>query len=65
MKTSFRCLFVVALLCGVGTASGANLSGIDVTVKKDGKIVSRARTDAGGSFATGSLEPGAYSLELR
>ena len=57
-----------ALLAGLlaqSTASAATLDGIDVTVKKDGKAVARARTAAGGKFTTGALEPGAYNVEFR
>ena len=34
-------------------------------MKKDGKAVFKGKTDTTGSFATGALEAGSYSVELR
>ena len=60
-----RALLALAIAAGVVSTGNANVGGIDVTVKKDGKAVSRARTDASGNFATGNLEPGSYNVEFR
>jgi hypothetical protein len=48
----------------VSTAS-ANIGGLDITVKKNGKAVFKGKTDTTGSFTTGALEPGSYNVELR
>ena len=58
-------LLVVAAVTAAASVCSANVAGIDVTIKKDGKAVSRARTDAAGKFATGNLEPGTYNVEFR
>ena len=67
MNPPIRKLLValVAALVAQSTVNAATLDGVDVTVKKDGKTVARTRTDAGGKFATGALEPGAYNVEFR
>ena len=65
MKHSLRTLLVVCAAAAVATSNAANLAGIDVIVKKDGKTVSRARTDNSGNFATANLEPGSYNVEFR
>ena len=65
MNYSVRALLVLVVAAGIATTSSANVGGIDVTVKKGGKAVSRARTDASGNFATGNLEPGDYNVEFR
>ena len=43
----------------------ANVAGLDVTVKKNGKAVFKGKTDTTGTFTTGAVEPGSYSVELR
>ena len=58
-------LLVIAAVTAAASVCSANVAGIDITIKKDGKAVSRARTDAAGKFATGNLEPGSYNVEFR
>ena len=66
MKTIGRTvLWMGAVLAFAALLNGAPLGGIDVVVKKSGKAVCHARTDAAGSFATPTLEPGSYSVEFR
>lgn len=65
MNTPLKTLLVLFAAAAVATSSDANVSGVDVVVKKDGKTVSRARTDASGKFATANLEPGSYNVEFR
>ena len=65
IKNICNSIVTVVALAAACSVTGATVSGIDVIVKKDGKTVSRARTDAGGKFATGNLEPGAYNVEFR
>ena len=64
MKPPIHVLLIASAIAVVGSAH-ANVAGLDVTVKKDGKAFYRGKTDTSGSFATNSLEPGAYSVELR
>lgn len=64
MKTLFP-LVLMALAVAAADSARANVSGLDVTVRKDGKAFYQGKTDTSGSFATNSLEPGAYSVELR
>jgi hypothetical protein len=65
-RISQKVLLAVAVVMAAATSvSSASVAGIDVTVKKDGKAVSRARTDASGKFATGAIDPGAYNVEFR
>ena len=67
MKNVFR-LGVVALSAAVlSAASAANMSSVDVTAKEkgSGKVVYQGKTDRGGKFATTTLQPGKYVLELR
>ena len=63
--TLMRNLLVVAALALVPAAGAASVAGLDVIVKKNGKAVYTAKTDARGSFAPGNLEPGAYNVEFR
>jgi len=43
----------------------ANVAGVDVIVKKNGKPMYQGKTDARGNFTTGNLETGAYNVEFR
>ena len=65
MKIPLRSLLVAAALALVPVAQSANVAGLDVFVKKDGKPIYKGTTDASGSFASGNLEPGSYSVEFR
>lgn len=65
MQTPLRNLIVAVALAAAPVAYGANVAGLDVTVKKDGKPVYKGKTDASGSFSTNNLEPGPYNVELR
>ena len=65
MKIPLRSFLVVATLALAPTAQSANVAGLDVFVKKDGQPIFRGKTDAAGSFASGNLEPGVYSVEFR
>ena len=58
-------VFLMALAVTAATTARANVAGVDVTVKKNGKAFYQGKTDTSGSFTTNSLEPGAYSVELR
>ena len=51
----------------VGTCAGATMPSFDVTVrdKSGGKVVSTAKTDARGTFSTGEVQPGNYTVEFR
>lgn len=64
MKTPLRNLVIAISMAAAGNVY-ANVGGVDVTVKKGGKAVYKAKTDTTGSFNTGALEPGAYSVEFR
>ena len=65
MKHVLKSLLVGALVAG--TASGATLPSMDVTVreKAGGKVVSSAKTDSRGNFATPEVQPGSYTVEFR
>jgi hypothetical protein len=65
MKMPLHHLIICAAFALAPTAFAASVPGLDVTVKKDGKAVYKAKTDASGSFSTGSLEPGSYNVEFR
>jgi len=65
MKHLGGILFAAAMLSAVATMPAAALSGIDVTVKNEGKTVARAKTDAAGKFATADLGAGSYNVEFR
>ena len=57
-----QCL-VVAVICFFASAAFANVSDIQVTVAREGgAVVGKAKLDAGGSFSTGTLQPGAYTI---
>jgi hypothetical protein len=64
MKTSLRNTLLV-LSAFVVSAASANVAGLDVTVKKNGKAVYKGKTDTSGNFATGALDAGSYNVELR
>lgn len=64
-QTSRTITLAVAVLTAAAGLSVASVDGIDVTVKKEGKAVSRVRTDGAGKFTTASLEPGTYNVEFR
>lgn len=67
MKKMLRNLFIVAAAGCISAAHAApEVGGIDVTVRRqDGKVAYQGRTDGAGSFATGQLSRGAYTLEVR
>ncbi|MDQ3313551.1 MAG: carboxypeptidase-like regulatory domain-containing protein [Verrucomicrobiota bacterium] len=68
MKARKHIALLGAALLGATAAYGQdNLSGIEVTIKNQngGALVYRGRTDAQGKFATPSVAPGAYSVEMR
>ncbi len=50
-----------------GTCAGATLPSFEVTVreKSGGKVVSTAKTNAGGTFSTAEVQPGSYTVEFR
>ena len=56
---------VAILSAFVVSAASANVAGLDITVKKNGKAVFKGKTDTRGNFTTGALDAGAYSVELR
>ena len=64
MKTLVRNTLLL-LSAFVVSAASANVAGLDITVKKNGKAVFKGNTDTSGSFTTGALEAGSYSVELR
>jgi hypothetical protein len=64
MKTSLRNTLLV-LSAFVASAASANVAGLDITVKKNGKAVYQGKTDARGNFTTGALDAGSYNVELR
>ena len=64
MKTPLRVLIMALAIAATGSTL-ASVPGLDVTVKKNGKAFYHGKTDTSGSFTTNSLEPGAYSVELR
>ncbi|HSH40233.1 MAG TPA: carboxypeptidase-like regulatory domain-containing protein [Chthoniobacterales bacterium] len=67
MNNSLRNTFLILSAYVVTTASAANMSGVDITAKekRSGKVVYQGKTDAAGKFATSTLEPGKYLIELR
>ena len=65
MKNPLRNLLFVLSAFVVSAASGANIPGLDVIVKKNGKALFKGKTDTSGTFKTGTLEPGSYSVEFR
>ena len=65
MKNPLRSFLLVFSAFVVSAASGANIPGLDVTVKKNGKALFKGKTDTSGTFKTGTLEPGSYNVELR
>jgi hypothetical protein len=67
MKNLLRNLLLVTALAGAAAAHAApNVGGMDVTVRqKGGKVAYQGKTDGNGKFATGQLEPGSYTLEVR
>ena len=65
MKISLRNLLLAAVLVVAPAVHAANVAGLDVTIKRDGKPVYRGQTDASGKFSTANLEPGAYNVEFR
>lgn len=67
MKNTLRVAIVTLSAVVVSAASAANASGVDVTAKEksSGKVVYQGRTDAGGKFASPTLQPGKYVVELR
>ena len=65
MKNPLRNLLLVLSAFVVSAASGANIPGLDVTVKKGGKSLFKGKTDTSGKFATGTLEPGSYNVEIK
>ncbi|CAN5731880.1 hypothetical protein BH20VER1_BH20VER1_12500 [soil metagenome] len=65
MKSPLKTMFILAALAAAPLAQASNVPGLDVTIKKNGKAVHQATTDARGSFTTGSFEPGAYNVEFR
>lgn len=56
---------LIAISLAVAGNVYANVGGVDVTVKQGGKAVFKGKTDTSGSFNTGALQPGAYSVEFR
>jgi hypothetical protein len=65
MKIPLHHLLICATLALAPAATAASVSGVDVIVKKGGTAVYKTKTDASGSFSTGSVEPGSYNLEFR
>ena len=65
MNLPLRNLIILAALTAAPFAYGANVAGLDVIVKQNGKAVYQGKTDARGSFSTGNLEAGPYSVEFR
>ena len=58
-------VLLMAMAVATPLTMRANVPGVDVTVKKDGKAFYQGKTDSNGRFTTNSLEPGAYNVELR
>ena len=67
MKNLHRICALVLSAVVVGAASAASTAGVDITAKEkaSGKVVFQGKTDAGGKFATATLQPGKYVVELR
>ena len=67
MKTLLRNTILGISAFAVASAFAANMSGVDITAKekKTGKVVYQGKTDGGGKFATSTLPPGQYLIELR
>ena len=67
MKNLLRNAFVILSVFAVTTSSGANMSGVEITAKekRTGKVVYQGKTDNAGKFATSTLQPGKYLIELR
>ena len=67
MKNSLRICAVILSGLVVSAASAANMSGVEITAKEkqSGKVVFQGKTDAAGKFATSTLQPGKYLVELR
>ena len=67
MKNLLRNTLLILSAFVVTAALGANMPGVDVTAKekRSGKVVYQGKTDAGGKFATATLQPGKYVVELR
>lgn len=64
MKSPLRKVLIALSLAVAGNVY-ANVGGLDVTVKQGGKAVFKGKTDTSGSFNTGALQPGGYSVEFR
>jgi hypothetical protein len=65
MKTPLCSLVCAVALSVAAAAVAANVPGLDVTVKQDGKAVYKGKTDANGSVTTSQLAPGSYNVEFR
>lgn len=64
MKTVFRHI-LLALLLVVVTAAYAGVPAIDVTVSDSkGKLAFKGQTNAKGTFSTGKLAPGQYTVQF-
>lgn len=67
MKNLLRNILPILFAFATTAALGANMAGVDITAKdkKTGQVVYQGKTDAGGKFATSTLQPGKYVVELR
>ena len=66
MNSALRYIFAAAILLCAATAFGSTFGlGVEVTAKQGSRTVLKVITDPAGRFATGPLEPGVYTFEIR